>query len=358
MTQPQATNRRIVELDALRALAAINLVLFHFTHVYAVKFGYTAPLGFEWPYGAYGVEMFFILSGFVNAMSLLRRGQPGNFLLARLIRIAPIFWVAIFANMWFLSMAPLDSQPVSPGQWLANLTLMPRIAGYECVDPVMWTLQIEMLFYLILAGLFVSGALGRPAITWSVLVGMSLLVCPLHDAWQAAGSDGLLVAAVGLLRRVLLLDFLPLFAIGYLLYLVKIGQGNRWRNLAGMFAAAVVFHQIDHGKHNPVATALIVGLVAASAYGKLPVLRLRFFVFISTISYALYLFHNNLGCVLIQRFDHAGVPPVAALAIVLAFTFALATLITTRVEQPLSRYLRAKFLDARVAKSKAANAPA
>ena len=78
MAEPLAPQRRIVELDALRALAAINLVLFHFTHVYAVKFGYTTPLGFEWPYGAYGVEMFFILSGFVNAMSLLRR-KPAIF---------------------------------------------------------------------------------------------------------------------------------------------------------------------------------------------------------------------------------------------------------------------------------------
>ena len=69
-------HRRILELDALRAMAALNLVLFHFTYLYAVKFGYSSSLGFEWPYGAYGVEMFFILSGFVNSMSLLRRGKP------------------------------------------------------------------------------------------------------------------------------------------------------------------------------------------------------------------------------------------------------------------------------------------
>lgn len=354
MAEPLAPQRRIVELDALRALAAINLVLFHFTHVYAVKFGYTTSLGFEWPYGAYGVEMFFILSGFVNAMSLLRRKQPGNFLLARLIRIGPIFWIAIFANMWFMSMAPLDGEPVSTAQWLANLTLMPRILGYDCVDPVMWTLQIEMLFYLILTGLFVSGALKRPAVTWGVLVLTALFICPLHDGWQAAGESGYVVQSVGVLRRVLLLDFIPLFAIGFLLYMVKIGQGPKWRNLVGMLAAATVFHMIDHGKHNPLATALIITLVALSAYGKVPMLRMRFFVFISTISYALYLFHNNLGCVLIHRFDAAGVPPVAAFGIVLVFAFALATLVTTRIEQPISRYLRTRFLDARVAKAKQA----
>lgn len=358
MADTIAPQRRIIELDALRALAAINLVLFHFTHVYAVKFGYSTPLGFEWPYGAYGVEMFFILSGFVNAMSLLRRKQPGNFLLARLIRIGPIFWIAIVANMFFVSLSPINGESLSTAQWLANLTLMPRIFGYECVDPVMWTLQIEMLFYLILTGLFVSGALRRPALAWGVLVASAWVLCPLLDGWQASGQDDWLARSLGVLRRVLLLDFVPLFAIGFLLYMIKIGQGPPWRNLLGMFSAAFVFHMIDHGKHNPLATALIVALVALAAYGKIPLLRLRPFVFISTISYALYLFHNNLGCVLIHRFDTAGVPPVAALTIVVVFSFALATLVTTRVEQPISRLLRTRFLDARVAAAKPAAASA
>ena len=130
-------HRRILELDALRALAAINLVLFHFTHVYSVRFGYSSPLGFEWPYGAYGVEMFFILSGYVNSMSLLRRGKPVDFVAARLIRIIPIFWMAIVANLWVLQLAPMHEH-VSTSQFLANMTLMPRVLGYECVDLVMW----------------------------------------------------------------------------------------------------------------------------------------------------------------------------------------------------------------------------
>src|SRR6056297_1874866 len=87
MAEATTSRRRIIELDALRAMAAVNLVLFHFTHVYAVKFGFSSPLGGEWPYGAYGVELFFILSGFVNSMSLMRRGKPTDFVAARLIRI-------------------------------------------------------------------------------------------------------------------------------------------------------------------------------------------------------------------------------------------------------------------------------
>lgn len=332
-------HRRVLELDALRALAAINLVLFHFTHVYSVKYGYSSPLGFEWPYGAYGVEMFFILSGFVNSMSLLRRGQPTDFVAARLIRIVPFFLIAIVANVWILRLPPMH-ETVSAPQFLANLTLMPRILGYECLDPVMWTLQIEMMFYVTLVVLFKIGALRRYVWGWGTLLLLSLVCCPLLDAMAPVHGTSAWYGFATAIRRLMLLDFVPLFAIGFLLYMIKTGTGPLWQNSLGILIAAGVFHSIDHGKHNPVATALIIALVTLSAYGKVPLLRLRPLVYISTISYAIYLCHNNLGCVLIDCLDSGGVPPVICLVIALGFTFALSVLVTNWVEAPLTRSLR------------------
>ncbi|MEM8671865.1 MAG: acyltransferase [Planctomycetota bacterium] len=332
-------HRRILELDALRALAAINLVLFHFTHVYSVKFGFSSPLGFEWPYGAYGVEMFFILSGYVNSMSLMRRGKPVDFVAARMIRIIPIFLMAILANVWILSLAPMH-ESVGVSQLMANMTLMPRVLGYECVDPVMWTLQIEMMFYVTLVILFRIGALKRYFIGWGTLLALSLCVCPTLDAMQTTHEHATWFATATAVRRIMLLDFIPLFAIGFLLYMITTGTGRKWQNMVGILIAAAVFHSIDHGKHNPLATALIIGLVAASAYGKVPLLRFKPLLYVSTISYALYLCHNNLGCALMHRFDQAGVPPQICLVIGLVFAFALSVLITTRVEQPITTALR------------------
>lgn len=332
-------HRRILELDALRAMAAVNLMLFHLTHVYSVKYGYTSPLGFEWPYGAYGVEMFFILSGYVNSMSLLRRGKPVDFVAARLIRIIPIFLMAIVANVWILSLAPMY-QNVSVAQFLANMTLMPRVLGYECVDPVMWTLQIEMMFYVTLVTLFLIGGLKRYFVGWGTLLILSLTICPSLDALESTYGGASWFGLATAIRRIMLLDFVPLFAIGFLLYMIKTNTGRRGLNILGILFAAGVFHSIDHGKHNPLATALIIGLVTASAYGKVPILRLKPLVYISTISYALYLCHNNLGCALIHRFDHAGVPPLISFIIAIVFAFALSILITAKVEQPITSVLR------------------
>lgn len=330
---------RILELDALRAIAAINLVLFHFTWVYAEKFGYSSDLGFRWPFGAYGVEMFFILSGFVNSMSLMRRGKPVDFVAARLIRIIPIFLLAIIANLWILQLPPMN-QLVSSDQFFANMTLLPRVLGYECVDPVMWTLQIEMMFYATLVILFKTGMLHRYFVGWGSLLICSVVFCPALDALAANhGSAGWHVAATAV-RQLMLLDFVPLFAIGFLLYMIKTGVGKKWQNLLGIAGAAFVFHCIDHGKHNPAVTVLIIGLVAACAYGKVPPLRFRPLIYVSTISYALYLCHNNLGSALIYSFNQAGVPPLVCFLIGIVFSFSLAIIITNRVEQPITSLLR------------------
>jgi len=351
-------HRRIVELDSLRALAAINLLLFHFTHVYSVKFGYSTPLGFEWPYGAYGVEMFFILSGFVNSMSLLRRGKPVDFVAARLIRILPIFLLVILANVWIMSCPPLNQIGFTPVQLAANLTLLPRVFGQECVDPVMWTLQIEMMFYFTLVALYRAGGLRRYFWGWGSLLVLSYLVCPALDSVVGTADGTWWFALATAARRLMLLDFVPLFAMGFLLYMIKTGTGRMWQNALGILVAALVFHSIDHGKHNPLATALILALVTTCAYGKMPLLRWKPLLFVSTISYALYLCHNNLGCVLIHRLDAGGYHPVVCFALAVTFSFCLATLVTSRIEGPITKWLRGRWEAYRVGRGRDSSAAA
>ena len=336
---PQKKSTRIVELDCLRALAAINLLLFHFTYVYQVKYGFIDPLGFMWPYGKYGVQLFFMLSGFVNAMTLLRKRDPKKFLVGRVIRICPSYWTAIAMNLVLLTMVPLTAISFDGPQLMANLTIMPNLFGYECVEPVTWTLQIELFFYAIMIVLFVSGALRYPLTTFSILVSVSAIVCS-ADAFVTEGTT--LALALNVLKTVLILDHLPLFAIGVFLNQIKNKDGNRWGNLAGILFSAVVFHLIDHRDHNPAVTVFFIGLLAMSAYGKLPVLRFKPLVFVSTISYSLYLLHNNFGCVLMYHANQLGLPAIGCLILATGASVALAYAVTRWFEQPFSRWLRNK----------------
>jgi peptidoglycan/LPS O-acetylase OafA/YrhL len=333
---------RIFELDALRALAAINLMLFHFTWVYAEKYGFTTDIAFKYPYGKYGTQLFFMLSGLVNAMTLLRRPSASEYLRSRSIRILPPFLLVLVLNLFLVQWLPLrDHVQLSTATVAANATLVPGLLGHEWIEPVTWTLQVEVQFYAALLLLFVSGALRRPF--WP-LIGC-LLFCGLYGSWSNQADEAVLGSQLYAWsrwwREALIIDYFPLFAMG-----IFIHQGYLERRLAekirygvGVLVAAVVFHGIDLRHSSPIATLALVGLLVAAQYGKLPVLRIKPLLFISGISYSLYLLHNNLGTVIIYYLNHSGVPPLACFAITMVLVIAISALVAYGIERPLGRMI-------------------
>lgn len=345
------TTSRIIELDSLRALAAINLVLFHFTHVYAVKYGYTSAPGFEFPFGKYGVQLFFMLSGLVNAMTLMKKRDPSGFIAGRIIRICPAFWAVIFINLLIVGLAPLSGTGYSAGHVAANMSIMPNLLGFECIEPVTWTLQVEILFYGMILILFLTRALERPLRTVAFLLVLSCVTC--LSIRYLEGLSAIPVWFDGLVwyRDLLILEYLPLFTIGILLNEIKCHRGSLFGNGAGIVASMVAFHVIDRHGHNPVATLILFGLLVAALYGRAPFLRFRPLVWVSTISYALYLLHNNLGCVFIWHVNQAGVHPVVAMLAGIVFVTGISALVTYKIEAPLTRWLRNQWLQWRQQRS-------
>ena len=153
---------RILELDAIRALSCLNLMLFHFTWVYHHKYGFETDLGFTFPYGKYGVQLFFMLSGLVNAMTLLSKRNPGDFLAARFIRILPSYWLVIALNVCLFAMLPMYDHPVQFNETAANLTTLPNLFGFENMEPVTWTLQNRDAVLCISDGGVLAGSAGPP----------------------------------------------------------------------------------------------------------------------------------------------------------------------------------------------------
>ena len=346
-----AKTKRIVELDSLRALAALNLVLFHFTHVYTMKYGYTTPLGFTFPFGKYGVQLFFMLSGFVNAMTLLRKRKSADFLASRIIRICPSYWSVIVINLLILGMAPLTVTAYSAEQIAANATIMPNLFGYECMEPVTWTLQIEVLFYSLILLMFMTGALEKPFRVVMSFLGLSLVTCTAINFLAVRGHDPLLFSWMTTMRDLLILEYLPLFTVGILLNEIKNRRGKLSHNAFGILASLAVFHLVDRHDHNPVASLILLGLLAFSAYGRVPFLRFKPLVFVSTISYALYLLHNNLGCVFIYHINQAGVSPLVSMVAGIAFVILVSAFVTYKIEMPLTAWLRHRWVEFRARRS-------
>ena len=81
-------SKRFHELDALRGIAALMVVFFHFTIGRA-----EAKLGFK--LGTTGVDLFFIISGFVIFMSLSKVKSSLDFVINRVSRLYPTYWVSV-----------------------------------------------------------------------------------------------------------------------------------------------------------------------------------------------------------------------------------------------------------------------
>lgn len=155
---PQGKNR-IPELDYLRGFAALSVVTFHYFfkgptsgYIQSPTFGLLTDVA---GYGYLGVNLFFIISGFVIAMSL-ENVTALEFFKARAIRLFPAMWVC--ATITAIAIAVLTPKIFPLSNWLASLTLVPEWLGYSGVDSAYWSLRIEVQFYLAV-GLFI--ALGR-----------------------------------------------------------------------------------------------------------------------------------------------------------------------------------------------------
>ena len=335
--------KRILELDALRAISCLNLLMFHFTWVYAHKYGFTSPLVYMFPYGKYGVQLFFMLSGFVNMMTLIGKRSASDFLAARCIRIFPSYWLCILLNVLLFSFIPFFGKDVTLAGTVANLSTLPKLFGTYNMEPVTWTLQVEMLFY---GFLILMTAFGGWKHTFrNLMIGTTacLTLCGGIHFLKSAWPDSGLGSSLYVVEQLFILRNFPLFVMGMLLNEIYSKRGNHWLNVAGIVFAGFVFHAVDFRGHNPAATALLFGMLAMGAWGKIPPLRWRPLVYISSISYTLYLFHNNIGSCCINQLQVFGLEPHASIVVATGLMIALGAATTMWFEAPISAWLRKKY---------------
>jgi len=192
--------------------------------------------------------------------------------------------------------------------------------------------------------LLATGLLDRPMRTMMVAISVCLVSCLTFDWFATAYPDSFWNGRFRIAEDLFFMRNLPLFAMGILLNELRCKRGTPWVLCLGMLASATVFHVIDLRDHNPAATVLMFGMLVAGAYGKIPFLRWRPLIYISFISYSLYLFHNNLGSALMKFLESWGMPPLPTVIVATAFAIAISAAITHWFEQPITKYLRVQWI--------------
>jgi len=187
MTEPGARTC-LVELDALRGIAAVLVVLFHFTwKIHAMMPGAPAvPYGLAW--GAYGVHLFFAISGFVIFMTLERTRSGADFAVHRFARLFPAYWAGIGVTTLAVHLlgTPALAQPAPVV--LANVTMLQGFAYLPAVDGVYWTLTVELAFYCIVTVIFVAlSANALRLLVHPLLLWLGALSYPIYLVHQFMG---------------------------------------------------------------------------------------------------------------------------------------------------------------------------
>lgn len=321
--------KRLGELDALRGIAAFAVVVFHYLTHYDQVYHHPGGAPFQFVVGKYGVQLFFMISGFVIFMTISKTRKSMDFVVSRFSRLYPAYWTAIALTTITLFFWPLPDQSAL-GSWalLANMTMLEAWANVPYVDGAYWTLTVELLFYVFMFTLFRAGLLRH--VLW------------FGCAWLVLCAAN---AVAGHIRgdlpfqwfRKTVLGYGNLFLAGIVFYMIKNGQGKRGHHLI-LAACLATGWLVDW--HAGWPETVFFAMFYLFVYGKLSFIVVQPFIFLGVISYPLYLIHGAVGNVVLSRCYafHLGVP----LALLAAFTVSLglATAVTYTVERPAMAWIR------------------
>jgi peptidoglycan/LPS O-acetylase OafA/YrhL len=332
-------SKRIQELDAVRGLAALAVVFFHYTTRYDQKIGHISEPLFSVPWGHYGVELFFLLSGFVIFMTLDKADSGRDFIISRVSRLYPGYWAGMLSTLttvWFLG-NPYAGYHPSPLDVAINATMFQSyFPGTLFIDGAYWTLCVEVTFYTLIFGLFLTGQLKNIRLAIACLLGVGLVLHILIDGGHISAPIYLRA-----LRVVLLSHFAPYFCGGIIFY--KIFSARFMKRDAALIVLCLVAVAVMRPIADFVASAISFMMFGLLTTRKLSFLANRPLLFLGAISYSLYVVHQNIGYLIIRHATEIGIPTNAAILVAIISVIALATLITYRIERPAQRWIRGLF---------------
>lgn len=321
-------SRRLLELDVFRGMAALIVVLFHYTYRYNLVFN-TQTMGlYEFSYGFYGVQLFFIISGFVIFMTLEKVSTGVEFIKRRFIRLYPTFWICMTLTFIVTSFSGIPRFERSLREFLINFTMIPGLLKTKYVDGVYWSLEVELLFYMVMFLVFITKNVNRITIVNYLWLGTNALIANFN---------------IKFLKILLFTDFSYLFIAGISFYKIWKGDKSYYQFLLILFC--LIYSFSFKGIEEGLIVSCFFLLFFLFIYKKIGFLSsLKPLVFLGDISFALYLIHQFIGMIIINKLSRYTNSYFLLLIISLGFSITLAWIISKYAEVKISRKLKRVLL--------------
>lgn len=283
LTSKPQRKSHIEILDFLRGIAALSVVLFHFSGSALPTIKPNALTDF-FSWGKLGVQVFFVISGFIIPYAMYSSGytikNAGRFILKRLVRIGPPAWIAVLLLfVVYYGAIAMNGRPVEGMPWpginfeaiIANLLFSFSLIGTGYYNEVYWTLEVEFQYYIVIALLLpVLIKYSKNEFLLSVILLTLSATYFFH------------------FNRIVFFRDNSFFLLGILLFLYKTGNIQRKYMCYATFGAILLCYG-QQGLPNSFA-AIITFLTIAYVRFSNPITS-----FLGKISYSLYITHHFAG---------------------------------------------------------------
>ncbi|SEG70289.1 Peptidoglycan/LPS O-acetylase OafA/YrhL, contains acyltransferase and SGNH-hydrolase domains [Methylobacterium sp. 190mf] len=330
---------RISELDSLRGVAALSVVIYHFTSIYPrLISGRNLEFVPQIHIGYFGVEIFFMISGFVIFHSVKSAASIHDFFLARFARIFPAYWLSILIVV-ALSIFTEKSSGFSSKDIFFNLTMLQALMGFHHLDEVYWTLTYELCFYACIVFAFCACRAAKLPIELALLI------------WLISET---IIRANGIqipyrFSLIFLLNYGQFFIIGIAFFLVYHKCSRPLTYIVLLWAIAMsAFGANPHTPASGFKAYFWIALACTcvfywAVFLKPAAARFPVLIYLGRISYSLYLIHASIGYFMLREFDRIGIPDFLAVLLAIASAIVIAHFIHILVEVPGQRLLRSSF---------------
>jgi peptidoglycan/LPS O-acetylase OafA/YrhL len=332
----EGRQNRFLELDYLRGLAALSVVIFHYTYGYDNGLHHLNSNKYYFRYGNLGVQLFFIISGFVIFMTLEKAKNSADFFISRFSRLYPAYWGAILISLTFVSIfkSPFNFDEFTLKQLFLNITMLQHWFKVKDIDGAYWTLAVELTFYFLMWILFYFNKLKHVelfALGW-------LFLSLLNQIFKLPYNN--------IIQQIFILTNAPMFVVGIVFYNVKTKQGyNFLRTFLLLFSLLIESIIVYKSTLSvlPILILVFFYLIFILILKKDFVLRKnKILLFFGTISYSLYLIHENIGETIIYYLRKVTDVEFIYVSLPILITVCLSYLLTVFIEKPAMKWIRSR----------------
>ncbi|QCK16493.1 acyltransferase family protein [Mangrovivirga cuniculi] len=295
--------KRLEILDYSRFFAAIFVLLFHYTFNGITNGKIQSISHIPWlidftKYGYLGVELFFMISGFVIYISSKEK-SPISFSINRATRLYPTYWFAVLLTSFFAFFLGGELMSVTVTQILSNLTMLQSFLEIEHIDGVYWTLIFEIKFYF---AFFILLLLGLQKFLKYIFICWPLLFCTA----LFFGKESIIYLG----------EYYYFFCAGALFGIIK-ENNKEWSAILSLIityffciyfsiSKSMELSQIKETFYSQLITGTIISsffiLFIIQNLNKVQNLKLPYSKTAGGLTYSLYLIHAHIGYMLINYF--------------------------------------------------------